>query len=239
MAETDACRPPGPGPWQLATVDEVRIETPTSKTFVLKLDTPPTFWAGQHYLVRLTAPDGYRAQRSYSVASPPGCQELALTVELLPGGEVSGFLHEFVEPGDELEIRGPIGGHFAWDGRPAVGVAGGSGVVPLMSMLRHARSLPTPGLFRLLVSVRTPKELFYADELPSHDARIICTRCTSPWDGRPAGRLDKDDLVPLLDARRDVYVCGSTGFCDAATRLITEVGVPVDRVKVERFGFSG
>src|SRR5688500_17351486 len=124
-----SAEPPGPRPWQTARVTGIHQETPTAKTFTLTLPQPCPFWAGQYFVVRLTAPDGYRAQRSYSIASAPsGSAELDLTVEILPGGEVSGFLNEAVEVGDMLDVRGPIGGDFAWDLQPALGVGGGSGV---------------------------------------------------------------------------------------------------------------
>jgi ferredoxin-NADP reductase len=232
--------PPRPGPWQTATVTGIHQETPTAKTFTLALPRPCSFWAGQYFVVRLTAPDGYRAQRSYSIASAPSdSAEVDLTVEILPGGEVSGFLNEAVEVGDVLDVRGPIGGDFAWDLRPAVGVGGGSGVVPLMSMLRHARELGRPDLFRLVVSVRSPEELYYSAEIQGPDTSVVFTRAVPDGHGRPPGRLMAHDVAAALDGDRDVYVCGSTAFCDAATRLAAAAGVPDERIRVERFGFSG
>jgi hypothetical protein len=140
--------------WRVATVESVRNETPTAKTFRLRLPEVSTHLAGQHEIVRLTAPDGYTAVRSYSIASPPdGSDVIELTVELLPDGEVSEFLHREVRPGDELEVRGPIGGWFIWRGdTPALLIGGGSGVVPLMAMLRLARRNKSADLLRLLVS---------------------------------------------------------------------------------------
>lgn len=227
------------GPWQQATVLEVRSETPTAKTFRLKLSRPAPHRPGQHYVLRLTAPDGYRAQRSYSVASAPGQAEIDLTVELLPGGEVSEFLHDVVEPGDELEVRGPLGGYFAWDGeRPVLGVAGGSGVVPLMSMLRHARAIGRPELVRLVVSARSPAALYYRDELPGPQTTLVYTRTAPPDSTRPVGRLTADDLAPAV-GDRDVFVCGTPAFCDTATGHLLGLGVPPGRIKVERFGPSG
>jgi ferredoxin-NADP reductase len=237
--------PPSPGPWQTARVTGIRQETPTAKTFTLTLPRPCSFWAGQYFVVRLTAPDGYRAQRQYSIASAPsGSADLDLTVEILPGGEVSTFLNEAVEVGDTLDVRGPIGGDFAWDLRPALGVGGGSGVVPLMSMLRHARTLGRPDLFRLVVSVRRPEDLYYSAEIPGPDASVVFTRAVPAGHDRPPGRLTDRDLAAVLDedrdvGDRDVYVCGSTAFCDAATRLVAAAGVPAERIRVERFGFSG
>lgn len=228
------------GPWQQATVLEVRAETPTAKTFRLKLPAPRPRVAGQHYIVRLTAPDGYRAQRSYSVANGPDGDDIELTVELLPGGEVSGFLHEVVVPGDELEVRGPIGGFFAWDGlRPVLAIGGGSGVVPLMSMLRHARALGRPELVRLVVSVRSPVDLYYAAEISGPQTTIVYTRAVPPAFARPVGRLAAEDLAPVLDEERELFVCGTPAFCDSATGLLTGLGVASGRIRVERFGPSG
>ena len=149
--------------WQAATVEAVHVETHRVKTFRLVLSEPAPRRAGQHYVVRLTAPDGYTAQRSYSVASAPDDPgHIELTVERLDGGEVSGFLHDVVVVGDELEVRGPIGGWFVWDDGPALLVGGGSGLVPLMSMLRSARATGRSELVDLVVSVRSPADLLYA-----------------------------------------------------------------------------
>jgi ferredoxin-NADP reductase len=224
----------------------IRAETPRAKTFRLALNEPVHHLAGQHYVVRLTAPDGYTASRSYSVASAPdGSAELELTVERLEGGEVSGFLHDVVEVGDELEVRGPIGGYFVWDGAaPAVLVGGGSGVVPLMAMLRLARRERRPDLVRLVVSVRAPADLYYADELPGPESTIIYTRLAPPATTRPAGRLTKDDVATAITGgpgitQSTAYVCGSTGFADAATDILQSLGFAADRIRVERFGPSG
>ena len=225
--------------WQSARVVDVRDETPRARTLRLALPVPRRHVAGQHYVVRLTAPDGYTASRSYSVASAPDdTGEIELTVEALEDGEVSGYLHEVVEPGDELEVRGPIGGFFAWPGdTPALLVGGGSGVVPLVSMLRQARREGRSDLLRLVVSARSPEELYYADELPGPETTLVFTR-RSPGP-RPAGRLRAADLAPAVRGGEDVFVCGSPGFCDAATDLLVELGVPVGSLRLERFGPSG
>jgi ferredoxin-NADP reductase len=227
--------------WQDATVVAIRDETPRAKTFRLALAQPSLHRAGQHYVVRLVAPDGYTAQRSYSVASAPdGTNEFELTIERLADGEVSPFLHDEVVVGDELEVRGPIGGWFVWDGEsPAVLVGGGSGVVPLMAMLRLARRGGTADRLRLLVSVRTPDDLYYATELPGPQTTIIYTRTAPSGVVRPPGRIATGDLAPLLVDGATAYVCGSSGFADAATDLLLELGVPVERVRVERFGPTG
>ncbi len=228
-------------PWHPATVVAIRDETPTAKTFRLALPGPSTHRAGQHYVVRLTAPDGYTASRSYSVASPPdGSAEIELTVERLEDGEVSTFLHDVVVPGDELELRGPIGGWFVWEGTtPAVLVGGGSGIVPLMAMLRLGRRRPSGAPARLVVSVRTPADLYYADELDGPEVTVVYTRAAPPGAARPPGRLGRDDLAPLADPDATAYVCGSSGFADAASELLVGLGFPLDHIRVERFGPSG
>ncbi|TFV52580.1 oxidoreductase [Blastococcus sp. TF02A-35] len=193
---------------------------------------------GQHYVVRLTAPDGYTAQRSYSVASAPGDPLVELFVERLPDGEVSTHLADVVEPGDELEVRGPIGGWFVWDTvSPALLVAGGSGVVPFVAMLRAARALGRTDLLRVAVSARTREELPYADELEAAGALVVLTREANGI--RPAGRLTAMDLVPLVEPGQTAYVCGSGLFAEAAAQLLLELGVDPSDVRVERFGPSG
>jgi ferredoxin-NADP reductase len=229
-----------PALWQTATVVAIRDETPRAKTFRLALESPTGHRAGQHYVLRLTAPDGYTASRSYSVASAPdGSAEFELTVERLDDGEVSTFLHHVVEIGDELEVRGPIGGYFVWEGdTPALLVGGGSGVVPLMAMLRLARTTDRAGLVHLVVSVRTPDDLYYADELAGPNVSIVYTRQTAPSSTRAPARLTVADLIPHLRDDSTVYVCGSASFADAAGDLVTEAGVDPSRVRVERFGPS-
>jgi ferredoxin-NADP reductase len=222
----------------MATVVDIRPETPTAKTFRLALPHPSTHVAGQHYIVRLTAPDGYTASRSYSVASPPdGSAEIELTVELLPDGEVSSFLHEGVVVGDTLEVRGPIGGWFVWRGdTAALLVGGGSGVVPLMAMLRLARRTGRSDLVRLVVSARRPVDLYYAAELPGPETTIVYTRSAPPSWPRPVGRLTREDLPGPIAPEATSYVCGTPGFADAATEILMDAGVLANRIRVERFG---
>ena len=230
-----------PTRWQTATVVAIRAETRRAKTFRLRLEAPAHHLAGQHYVVRLTAPDGYTASRSYSVASAPdGSAEIEITVERLEEGEVSTFLHDVVELGDELEVRGPIGGWFVWDGStPALLVGGGSGVVPLMAMLRLARRQGPDHPLRLVVSVRSPEELLYAGELPGPDATVVYTRRSPAGDARPPGRLTLADLPAPPAPGALAYVCGSTGFADAATALLVRSGIPAGAIRVERFGPTG
>ncbi len=216
------------------------VARPTARTVALRLAVPDRVdhLAGQHYVVRLTAEDGYRAQRSYSVASAPGDPLVELLVERLDDGEVSTYLADVVEPGDVLEVRGPIGGWFVWTGdHPALLVGGGTGVVPFVSMLRTARELGRTDLLRLAVSTRTAAELPYADELREAGALVVTTR--EPSGIRPAGRLTAADLVPLWEPGQTAYVCGSTPFAEAASQLLVGLGVPAPDVRVERFGPSG
>jgi len=230
-----------PGPWQPATVCAIRDETASAKTFSLRLARPSPHLAGQHYIVRLTAPDGYSASRSYSVASAPdGSPQIDITVERLPGGEVSTFLHDEVVSGDELEVRGPIGGWFVWRGEtPAILIGGGSGIVPLMAMLRLARRQGTTDLVRLIVSVRTPDDLYYAEELPGPESTIIFTRESPTRVARATGRLTEEDLVSVLLPRAEAFVCGSSAFADAAAAIAMNTGIAIERIRIERFGPTG
>jgi ferredoxin-NADP reductase len=227
--------------WQTARVMSIRAETARAKTFRLALPAPSGHRAGQHFIVRLTAPDGYSAMRSYSVASAPdGSPEIELTVERLEHGEVSTFLHDVVEPGDELEVRGPIGGWFVWDGdTPALLVGGGSGIVPLMAMLRLARATDRSDLVRMVVSVRSPDDLYYAAELPGPETTVVYTRRAPEATPRPAGRLTDDDLAKLVQPDATAYVCGSSGLADHASDLLVGLGMPTSQIRVERFGPTG
>ena len=227
--------------WQEAELVAVRRETATISSFRFALSHPVRHLAGQHYILRLTAPDGYRASRSYSVASAPDDSgEIELAIEALPDGEVSGFMHDEARPGDRFELRGPIGGYFVWNAeRPALLIGGGSGVVPLVSMLRHARDLGREDLLRLVVSVRSLDDLPYAGELLGPNTTLVTTRSAPPGSTRPAGRLVLDDL-PAVTPDTDIYVCGSNGFADAVTGLLLSSGATsAERIKVERFGATG
>jgi ferredoxin-NADP reductase len=232
---------PPVGPWQDATVTGIRVETSRVKTFALELDRPTAHLAGQHFVVRLTAPDGYTAQRSYSVASPPGDgTSIELTVERLPHGEVSTYLHDELEIGDTLEVRGPIGGWFVWDGNtPALLIGGGSGVVPLMSMLRLARRTPRQSLVHLLVAVREPSDLIYAEELVGDDATVLFTRLARPDAVRAPRRINGDDLATHVRSDATVYVCGSARFAATASELAMMAGYDASAIRVERFGPTG
>jgi ferredoxin-NADP reductase len=242
---------PGPGspatapvpvatPWKQATVHA--IDKPTPQVLMLSLYVPdraPAL-AGQHYVVRLTAPDGYTAQRSYSLASSPADRYVELGVELLPDGEVSGYLGDVVVVGDQLEVRGPIGLWFVWPGdRRAVAIGGGSGVVPLVSMLRHAHDIGRLDLLHLAVSARRPEELLFHDELITDAAVVAFTRSGADPGGRALGRLNADDLTPLIGPDTTYFVCGSAAFTEAISQLLVTLGVDTADVRVERFGPSG
>ena len=214
---------------------------PNPRAVVLRMEVPNRIdhLPGQHYVVRLTADDGYTASRSYSLSSAPSDPLIEMYVERLDDGEVSGYLADVVASGDELEVRGPIGGWFVWDGSfRAVGIGGGTGVAPLVAMLRHARDVGATDLLRLAVSARTLAELPYAEELAEFDAFIALSRQPSAA-GRMAGRLAGRELAPLVADDVTYFVCGSTGFTEAATMLLMDLQVPAEVVRVERFGPSG
>lgn len=236
--------------WQEAAVTRIVDRTPTVKSFFLTPEHWRSFVAGQHVDVRLTAPDGYQAERSYSVASAPGASEVELVIERLDDGEVSPFFHEVVMIGDAIEIRGPIGGHFVWredDGGPVLLVGGGSGAVPLVSMLR-ARAAAVPEVpMALIYSTRTVSEMIFRDELiaradsePNLAVYATVTRET-PSDARfRSGRIDAgligEVLAGLGGAPRHTYACGSNAFVDASTRLLLDMGVPFETIRTERYG---
>jgi ferredoxin-NADP reductase len=239
--------------WQIATVTAIRRETPRVKTFTFALPDWEPHRPGQHYDLRFTAADGYQAQRSYSVASPPEQRgEIELTVDRIEDGEVSTYMHDVLVPGDLVEMRGPIGGYFVWDvsrGGPLLLVAGGSGVVPLMAMLRHRAATHSAIPARLLYSVRTPEDAIYADELKrlaaAHDGLEVIytfTRSQPPgWTGY-ARRIDRAMLrevaAPLGNGAL-VYVCGPTLLVEAVAQALVEIGIPPTRVLTERFGPTG
>lgn len=190
---------------------------------------------GQHYVVRLRAEDDYTAQRSYSVASDPADPLLELMVERLDGGEVSGFLHDEVRVDDVLEVRGPIGGWFVWEGDvTALAVAGGSGVVPLVAMLRHARRTRQTERLRVIAVGRTLESLPYAEELIAAGAFVALTR--ENLGSRVAAPPYPEEIWHLAEDVERAYVCGSVGFASYATRLLGELGVRRDVMRIEQFG---
>jgi ferredoxin-NADP reductase len=232
-------------------VVELVVETARAKSIVLDPPAWPGHRAGQHVDIRLTAEDGYQAQRSYSIASGPEDELLVLTVERLDDGEVSPYLTDVLEPGDELELRGPIGGYFVWEaslGGPLQLIAGGSGVVPLRAMLRHWVAAGRPVAARLLYSARTLEDAIFRDELVGLagdgglDVGLALTRAwPEGWSGH-RGRIDRalvDALAWPPQERPRIYVCGPTGFVEAAADLLVESGHPPNSVKTERFGPTG
>ncbi len=234
--------------WQVATVTARARET--AKVVTIELEPPdwPGHRAGQHLDLRLTAEDGYSAERSYSIASAPG-EPLAITVERLEDGEVSPYLTEELQIGDQLELRGPVGGYFVWepgDGSPLMLVAGGSGVVPLRSILRHRSRTGSDARVRLLYSSRTLPDVIYREELDRyHDGTQVTytlTRAQPPgWTGH-RGRVGPVLLAQVAwPATADplAFVCGPTNFVEDVAAGLVRLGYPAERVKTERFGATG
>jgi ferredoxin-NADP reductase len=237
--------------WRFAVVRELVEETAHAKT--LRLDVPGWLGhvAGQHVDVRLTAEDGYQAQRSYSIASAPQDDGLALTVERIDDGEVSPYLVQELGPGDELELRGPIGGHFVWstdDGGPLLLLAGGSGLVPLMSMLRHRSRQASVVDTRLLVSTRSLADALYREELATLAGGDGLTVHQTLTRDQPAGwtgfsrRIDAEMLTavgPAPAQRPLVFICGPTAFVERAADLLVDLGHEPAAIRAERFGPTG
>jgi len=239
--------------WQIATVKAIKQETPRVKSFTLALPDWTLHRAGQHYDIRLTAPDGYVAQRSYSIASEPErTGEIDLTVEKLDDGEVSSYMHDVLVEGDLVQVRGPIGGYFVWEvsmGGPLFLIGGGSGVVPLMSMVRHRAAAGSRVPVRLLYSSRTPADVIYAAELERLQANrdgleviYIFTREQPPgWTGY-ARRIDSEMLAEVagpLGGAEQVYICGPTLLVEGAANGLVQDGIAPARIRTERFGPSG
>ena len=238
--------------WQVARVKHIVQETPRAKTFTLALPQWRPHLPGQHYDVRLTAEDGYQAQRSYSVASPPAqAGEIELTVDLIEDGEVSPYLHESVGIGDPLEVRGPIGGYFVWGSElvelPLLLVAGGSGIVPLMAMLRHRAGIGANYRTAVLYSARSPEETIYREELeriaqmPAQgaDVRFTFTRHSPPaWAGYRR-RIDRAMLMDVLSGfavQPQCFICGPDALVEQVANTLVDLGLPADTIRTERFG---
>jgi ferredoxin-NADP reductase len=242
LTRLPAVAPRAPGRWQIATVSAIRPETPRTKTFRLALPMWMPHLPGQHYDVRLTAPDGYVAQRSYSIASSPLDEGgIELTIDRLDDGEVSPYFHDVVEEGDRVEVRGPFASYFVWRGSeppPVVLVGGGSGVVPLMAMLRHRRRVMPETEMRLVYSVRSSDDVIYADEL-GEDVVLAYTRAPpAGWTGH-SGRIDGALIAAAAAGAMTAYVCGSHGFVEAATTLLLAAGLRPEWIRTERFGATG
>ncbi|HZA74693.1 MAG TPA: FAD-binding oxidoreductase [Propionibacteriaceae bacterium] len=231
---------PLPAPtWCRGEVVELEHPNPDAVILRLRVRDQPAFLPGQHYMIKLTADDGYSASRSYSVASAPYQDLLEFYVERLDDGEVSPYLAEDVEVGDRLQLRGPIGGWFVWDGAAtAVGIGGGTGVVPLVSMLRQATHENIADRLSLVAVARTFAELPYADELATAGVPIVLTR-EDTTTGRAAGHLLSVDLETLVRPEATYYICGSPGFADSASQVLTDLDVPPGVIRIERFGPTG
>ncbi|AEG44450.1 FAD-binding oxidoreductase [Isoptericola variabilis] len=234
------------GTWHVGTVVDAPRVTRTARAITLEVPGFGGALAGQHVDLRLTAADGYQAVRSYSLSDVGTDERVDVLVDRVPGGEVSTYLVDDLQVGDRMEVRGPLGGYFVWrpdDAGPVLLVAGGSGLAPLLAMLRARRRSGSRAPFRLVHSVRTPDDVLFPDELgdgtPGVTVTLVHTRTAPAGSPRPAGRIVKDDLTaPGFDPADapTVYVCGSTGFVEAAATLLTELGHDPARVRTERFG---
>jgi ferredoxin-NADP reductase len=238
--------------WQTARIEKIVPQTPRVRSFFLKLSEPFTTKAGQHVDVRLTAPDGYQARRGYSMAQAPesGPERIELCIEELEGGEVSPFFHMVAEAGDDIELRGPIGGHFVWtkdDPDPVLLIGGGSGIVPLMAMARHRAASGSKAPMAMLYSARSWDDLIFRDELlalhgkrDGFDCVFTLTRDVEKRDGIHARRIDSAmameaiSKLPMPPAR--IYVCGSNAFVETASFAVVEAGVSADAIRTERYG---
>lgn len=238
--------------WTEAVTESIAPLTPTSRRISLRVPGWPGHVAGQHLDVRLTAPDGYQASRSYSIGAPSDGDRVELAVERLEDGEVSPYLVEGLEPGDRLEVRGPIGGWFVWrpdQVEPVQLIAGGSGVVPLVAMAREHGRTGSAAPMQLLYSVRSPVFAYYQDDLrvlaeqPADRGGVatdtVYTRVAPPGSRRPAGRITPELLLSSVlpaSVEPTVYVCGPTAFVEAVASALVEQGHRPERVRIERFG---
>ncbi|CAN5469802.1 ferredoxin reductase [soil metagenome] len=227
-----------PGRWQVGKVSRIVEETPSVKSFRIELPMWTPHLPGQHYDVRLTAEDGYTAQRSYSIASSPlDRKSIELTIDCLADGEVSPYFHDVVEEGDEVEVRGPFASYFVWRGEsPVLLLGGGSGVVPLMAMMRHRRRTMPDLEMRLIYSVKGADDVIYADELGDETALTFTREPPADWTGH-TGRIDRELIGEV--AGRQAFICGSNGFVESASELLMEAGLGPEKIRTERFGPSG
>jgi ferredoxin-NADP reductase len=239
--------------WQIATITRIKVETRRAKSFTLSLPDWTPHRAGQHYDVRLTAEDGYQAQRSYSIASEPERRgEVDLTVERIEDGEVSTYMHDVLIEGDKIEVRGPIGGYFVWERsmrEPLLLVAGGSGIVPLMSMIRHRRAARSKVPTRLLYSSRSFDDIIYRDELEALAAakdgpqvfHTLTRSHSAGWNGF-ARRIDRAMLAEVagpLGKDAQAFICGPTQLVEATAEHLVKMGLDGGHIRTERFGPTG
>lgn len=237
--------------WRTATVREIVAETAHANTIALDVPGWPGHLAGQHVDVRLTADDGYQAERSYSIASAPETAGLSLTVELFEDGEVSPYLVQELQAGDQFELRGPVGGYFVWrarDGGPLVLLAGGSGLVPLMAMLRHHAAQGSTVPAHLLVSARSLEDVLYRDELATLAGRDGVRVSYTLTRSRPEGwtgfarRVDSEmlaEVAPSPGERPRIFVCGPTAFVESVADSLVALGHAPGSIRAERFGPTG
>ena len=224
--------------WTTGRIISKDLPAPNLVRLRMHVEDRQRHWPGQHYVIRLRAPDDYTAQRSYSVASDDDDPLVEFLVERLPDGEVSEFLADVAEVGDVLELRGPIGRWFRWDTyTPALCLVGGTGVVPAVAMTRAARRLGRSDLLKVVAVGRSPEELPYADELVQAGATIAYTR--HGVGDRPPGPPTADEVVPLLAGAEVAYVCGSPRFADFAEGLLIASGLSPEAIRVEKFGITG
>jgi ferredoxin-NADP reductase len=229
-----------PGRWQIGTVSKIKVETPRVKSFRIELPMWMPHLPGQHYDVRLTDPDGYHAERSYSIASSPLDEGgVELTIDKLEDGEVSPYFHDVVVEGDQVEVRGPFTSYFVWRGeKPVLLVGGGSGVVPLMCMLRHRRRTMPDLPMRLVYSVRHPDDVIYDEEIGDETLLTYTREPPEGWSGH-TGHIDAELIAEAGIDDGIAFVCGSNGFVETGSQLLMAAGFDPREIRTERFGPTG
>jgi ferredoxin-NADP reductase len=229
-----------PGNWQIGTVSSIKVETPTVKSFRIELPMWMPHLPGQHYDVRLTDADGYQAERSYSIASSPLDEGgIELTIDRLEDGEVSPYFHDVVVEGDQVEVRGPFTSYFVWRGeKPVLLVGGGSGVVPLMAILRHRRRTMPELPMRLVYSVRRADDVIYEDELGDEAVLTYTREPPDGWSGH-TGHIDAELIAEAGIDGGMAFVCGSNGFVETGSGLLLDAGYDPQQIRTERFGPTG
>jgi ferredoxin-NADP reductase len=234
--------------WRAARLTDARAETASARTLRFDVAGWPGHLAGQHVDVRLTAEDGYTAQRSYSLSAPSDGETIEITVQLVEDGEVSPYLVRDIEVGDAVEVLGPLGGWFVWrpeQTEPVLLIGGGSGVAPLMAMRRAGGRASSPAPMRLIYSVRSPADVYFSDELlgkPDPDVVVLYTRIAQSDDPRGAHRIDRRDVAERAwpaEQRPTCYICGPTPFVEAVIALLLAAGHDPARIRAERFGATG